>query len=39
VSSGSVTDGHDDEATPDVRAPFRSWPLVYLGEYGVTNSE
>jgi len=26
-------DGHDDEATPDVRAPFRSWPLAFRSQY------
>src|SRR5215469_4409900 len=30
VSKGSVMDGQDDEATPDVRAPFRSWPLAFF---------
>jgi hypothetical protein len=29
VSNGSVIDGHFDWATPDVRAPCRSWPLVF----------
>ena len=30
VSNGSVTDGHEfDWATPDVRSPFRSWPLAF----------
>jgi hypothetical protein len=29
VSNGSVIDGHFDWATPDVRAPRRSWPLAF----------
>src|SRR5262249_23207483 len=39
VSIGSVTDGHDDEATPDVRAPLRSWPLAFQRQKCVAHSE
>jgi hypothetical protein len=40
VSNGSATDGHEfDWATPDVRAPFRSWPLAFAPSPHLTLSE